>query len=169
MLMVYIFLINSPNKSFALVCSESDEPSELFKRHDSVYIGKVKESTYEDVGTLNPKSRVTFEVKSALKGDNRENVTIVTTAGSEFLNGKEYLVYAYKTTKKNYLYKYEQGELATDTWCGGTKELSLASYDLEEIAELKKMKEILNFIKVVSFVIITLLMILKRNPKEADI
>lgn len=84
-----------------MVCSESDEPRELFKRHDSVYIGKVKESTYEDVGTLNPKSRVTFEVKSALKGDNRENVTIVTTAGSEFLNGKEYLVYAYKTTKKN--------------------------------------------------------------------
>ncbi|NOU90501.1 hypothetical protein GC102_32885 [Paenibacillus sp. LMG 31460] len=137
-LILYIILIISPNKSFALSCSESNEPRELFKRHDSVFIGKVKESTYEEVGTLNPKSRVTFEVNSGLKGDNSENVTIVTTAGSEFLNGKEYLVYAYKTTKKNYLYKYEQGELATDTWCGGTKEFSLASYDLEEIAELKK-------------------------------
>lgn len=146
-----------------MVCSKSDEPRELFKRHDSVYIGKVKETTYENVGSLNPKSRVTFEVRSALKGDNRENVTIVTTAGSEFLNGKEYLVYAYKTTKKNYLYMYEQGELATDTWCGGTKELALASYDLEEIAELKKKNEILKYIKVVSFVIITLLVILKRN------
>ncbi|MGG1517406.1 hypothetical protein ABE504_18480 [Paenibacillus oryzisoli] len=152
-------------------CSESDDPRELYKKNDSVFIGKVKETTYEDVGTLNPKSRVTFEVQSVLKGNGRDNLTIVTTAGSEFLNTKEYLVYAYKTTKKNYLYKYVQGELATDTWCGGTKELSLASYDLEEIAELKKMSKILNvtaIVSVVLFVIITLLIVLKRNRKEND-
>jgi hypothetical protein len=96
----------------------------------------------------------------------RQKVTIVTTVGSEFLEGKEYLLYAYKTTRTNYLYKYEEGEIATDTWCGGTKDLSLASYDLEEIAKLKKTNTIFNFFTislVVLFVIITLLMILKRN------
>ncbi|RKP53133.1 hypothetical protein D7Z26_15500 [Cohnella endophytica] len=137
----------------------------MFKQHDTVFIGKVIKSSYKDVGTLNPKSRVTFEVKSTLKGRLNNNETVVTSVGSVFLEGKEYLVYAYKTTKENYLYKYEEGELATDTMCGGTKELSVANNDLEQIAESKQLHEILYIIipLVVLFVIITLFLIVKRR------
>jgi hypothetical protein len=166
MLILFLFLIISPNKTFAFSCAGSLEPKDLFKKHNSVFVGKVTGLSSEDVGSLNPKTRVTFEVQSALKGAVSEKVTIVTTVGSVFLEGKEYLVYVYKTTKTNYLYKYEEGELATDTWCGGTKDLSLASYDLGEIAKLKKSNTIFNFFTIsliVLFVIITLLMILKRN------
>lgn len=166
LLFLFIFLIISPNKSLAWTCINSLEPKELFKIHDSVFIGKVIESSSEYVGTLNPKSRVTFEVKSTIKGSLGDKVTIVTTAGSVFLEGNEYLVYAYKTTKKKYLYKYEKGELATDTLCGGTKELLGANDDLKQIAELKKTnKTLINIIipLVCSIVIIALFITLKRR------
>jgi len=140
-----------PNKSFSWSCSESLEPKELFKRYDSIFIGKVIQLSNENVGNLNPKSRVTFEVESSLKGNNRDNLTIVTTAGSEFIEGEDYLVYAYKTTMKNYLYKYEEGELAADTMCGGTKELSIANYDLKQIDEAKDLKVIINLINTFFF------------------
>jgi hypothetical protein len=160
-----IFLMIPMNKSFSWSCAQSLEPKELFKRYDSIFIGKVIQLSNENVGNLNPKSRVTFEVKSSLKGNDRDNLTIVTTAGSVFIEGKDYLVYAYKTTMKNYLYKYEEGELATDTMCGGTKELSLANYDLKQIDEAKDSNVIIDLIIAffVSFVIITLLLIIKRR------
>lgn len=127
-----------PYKSFAWSCANSLDVKDLFKRHDSVFIGKVLETSNENIGTLNPKSRVTLEVKSLLKGNHKETVTVVTTAGSVFLKDKDYLVYAYKTTEDNYLYKYEEGEFATEKSCGGTKELSLANHDLEQIADVKR-------------------------------
>jgi hypothetical protein len=109
-------------------------------------------------------------VESTLKGASSDKVTVVTTAGSDFTEGTDYLVYAYQTTKSNsnYLYKYEPGEIATDTWCGGTKPLSLASYDLEDIAEYKKMNKIVNFIiipLVVAAVMVTVFFLLKRFHK----
>ncbi|WP_336776479.1 hypothetical protein [Paenibacillus sp. MMO-58] len=129
------------------------------------------ETSFENVGHLNPKSRVTFEVKSTIKGSSHDVVTVVTTVGSEFHEGKEYLVYAYKTTKKNYLYKYEVGELATDTVCGGTKELSNAKNDLQQIDELKKSYKIINYFIVALtslLVIVLFIFILKRSRWKKD-
>lgn len=163
------FVFISPLKSFAWSCGNSLEPKDLFKRHDSVFIGKVVGSSYEHVGSLNPKSRVTLEVKSLLKGNRKETATVVTTAGSVFLEGKEYLVYAYKTTKENYLYQYEEGEFATDTMCGGTKELSIADYDLEQIADMKSFSAVLKVIITISsvgLVIIMLFMILMKRKNN---
>ncbi|MGO4692669.1 hypothetical protein AB4Z50_00185 [Paenibacillus sp. 2TAB26] len=165
---VSLSLTIAPSKSFAWSCAESDAPKQLFKKHDFVYIAKAMETSYEESAGMNPKSRTTFEVKSTLKGTSSDKATIVTTAGSEFTEGTDYLVYAYQTTKKNYLYKYEPGEIATDTWCGGTKPLSLASYDLEAIDEYKKMTNMVYFIIipiVAAAVIVTVFLLLKRKGK----
>jgi len=153
MFMLSVVLILTPNTSLAWSCSESLEPNQLLKRHDSVFIGKAIALSYENVGALNPKSRVTFEVESSLKGNSEDKTTVVTTIGSEFLEGTKYLVYAYKTTKDNYLYKYAEGELATDTMCGGTKELSLAAYDLEQIAEGKSSNMMVHFV-IISMIVL---------------
>ncbi|MFD0619881.1 hypothetical protein ACFQZR_20630 [Paenibacillus sp. GCM10027629] len=166
MLLFFTFIVFSPNESYAWSCGNSLEPKELYKRHDSVFIGKVMETLFENVGQLTPKSRVTFEVKSTIKGSSHDVVTVVTAVGSELLEGKEYLVYAYKTTKENYLYKYEEGELATDTVCGGTKELSNAKNDLQQIDELKESNKTINyFIITMTFllVIILFIIIFKRS------
>jgi hypothetical protein len=137
------FFFICPLTSFAWSCGNSLEPKDLFKRHDSVFIGEVLGTSNENIGALYPKSRVTFEVKSLLKGNHKDTLIVVTTAGSVFLEGGEYLVYAYQTTQDNYLYRYEEGELATDTICGGTKELSLADDDLEQIADAKRLDAVL--------------------------
>jgi len=167
-LTTFLFLVLSPNKSFAWSCFGSQEPKEWFKTNDFVFIAKALDTTYEKASGMNPKSRTTFEVKSALKGKFNEKVTIVTTAGSEFLEGTEYLVYAYQTTESNYLYSYEPGEIATDTWCGGTKLLSQASYDLEDIAEYKKMNKLVYFTILPLFaasVIVALFVLIKQFNK----
>lgn len=171
LLVLYIFLIISPNKSYSWSCGHSLEPKELFNRHDSVFIGKVIETSIEYVDKYRPKRRVTFEVKSSIKGSIKDKITVVTIAGSEFPNGKEYLVYAYKTTEENYLYKYEEGELATDGFCSGTKEMSVAKDDLQQIAKLKKTNKTLNIIissLVALLVIIQLINILKRRRWKKD-
>ncbi|AIQ37627.1 hypothetical protein R50345_25150 [Paenibacillus sp. FSL R5-0345] len=166
MLIFFTLLIISPNKSYAWSCANSSEPKELFKRHDSVFIGKAIKTSFENVGHLNPKSRVTFEVTSTLKGNSYDIVTVVTAVGGEFPEGKEYLVYAYKTTKDNYLYKFEEGELAIDTVCGGTKELSVAKNDLLQIDELKTSNKVFVYLIIAMIsllVIVSLIIILKRN------
>jgi hypothetical protein len=167
MFLLIIFLIISTNNSFATSCAFSLEPKELFKRNDSVFVGKVIELSSEKVGTLNPKSRATFAVQSILKGRVNKTITIVTSVGMEFVKGNDYLVYAYKTTKENYLYKYEEGEYATDTVCGGTKELSLAGNDLKQLSKGEKINSFL--IAFISLVIITSIIILIRRRIENKI
>lgn len=141
MLMVFVVIIIllsiQPQHSFAFSCANSTEPKELYKNNDTVFIGKAIESSYENVGSIKLKSRVTFSVSSTLKGDKLQHITIVTAAGTEFIEDTDYLVYAYKTTENKYLYKYEPNELATDTLCGATKLISDANYDLEQINELQ--------------------------------
>lgn len=102
----------------------------------SVFVGKVIGISSEKmVGKLD-KVKVSFAVSSSWKGTSEEeNVSVVVSAGSQFTEGEEYLVYAYETTADNYLYKYEEGELATDTLCNGSKLLSLASEDMEQLNE----------------------------------
>jgi|GEM_PF-6106547 len=139
MLIALIILITTPpEQSFAYSCANNTEPKHLYKDNDSVFIGKVLENSYEDVGSINKKSRVTFDVSSTLKGDELHKIKVVTSADTDLTEGVEYVIYAYKTTKNNYLYKFVPGELATGTICGGTKLLSEASYDLEQIKELQK-------------------------------
>lgn len=78
-------------------------------------------------------------------------------------------MYAYKTTEDNYLYKYEDGEFATDTWCGGTKELSLANDDLAQIAEVKRFYTFLSWATVpaaiLTMIIALNLIVKKKNHK----
>lgn len=81
---ITLFLTISPNKSFAWICGDSQKPKDLFNKNDYIFTGKVIELSYEKVGGMNPKSRVTFEVKSTLKGNNSEQQTVVVTAGSKF-------------------------------------------------------------------------------------
>ncbi len=168
LLVIYIGLISSPYKSFAWTCVNSIGPKELVKRHDSVFIGKVIETSYEHIDGINPKSRVKFDVESTIKGSIQDKITVVTTAGSDFIEGDEYLVYAYKTTEENYLYQYEEGEFATDAGCGGTKALADASEDLKQISEMHASTNHINTVMisgVVLLVIPTLIIISRRRKR----
>jgi hypothetical protein len=155
-----VFLVFSTNASFATSCVYF-EPNQLLKRSDLVFVGTFTETSSKNVGTLNPKSWATFEVQSLFKGEVNNKISIVTAVGSEFVKGTDYLVYAYKTTKENYLYQYEEGEYATDTVCGGTKELSLANEDLKQLSEGKQVGTFL--IAFISLVMITSICILIRR------
>ncbi|NIK75237.1 hypothetical protein FHS15_000335 [Paenibacillus castaneae] len=163
-------LIISPTKSNAWSCFESTEPKQLLERNDSVFIGKVIDISYENVGSINKKSRATFEIESSWKGNNANQVTVVTSVGSQFQQGDEYLVYAYQTTENNYLYKYEAGELATDSLCNGTKEISLAAYDIEQLDKAGQSNKTILFILfpilLLSLAIVMSLLIVKRRRKR---
>ncbi|MCR8656853.1 hypothetical protein [Paenibacillus endoradicis] len=149
----FILLTIPPDQSFAYSCANNTEPKQLYKENDAVFIGKVVEHWYEDVGSIYKKSRVTFEVSSTLKGDELHNITVVTSAGTVLTEGTEFVVYAYETSKNNYLYKYVPDEFATDSICGGTKLLSEASYDLKQINELQKNKKIASMLLICAIIL----------------
>lgn len=120
-------------------------PEEAYGQSDLVFVGVAGNTSSEDVGQLNPKSRTAFKTQSFLKGKHTGSIEIVTPAGSRLQKGKAYIVYAYATTPNDYLYRYEPGEYATQTddgECGGTKRLSQAQDDLDQISALQKSQQL---------------------------
>lgn len=128
-----------PEKGYAWSCANSLEPERLYEQHDAVFAGKVVKLDGGPSETGSVKHKATFEINQTWKksGISDSRTEVVYSAGSEFEIGKEYLVYAYKTTEDQYLYSYAEGELATDTLCGGIKPLDQAGDDLNFLKQNK--------------------------------
>lgn len=140
-LLTACLVILYPTESYAWSCMNSLNPKDQYKQNDAVFSGTATEITSQDTDNIVAKNKVTFQVHDDWKNNGLigNSVTVVYSAGSEFVLNKDYLVYAYMTTEDNYLYSYVEGELATDMMCGGTKELILAGDDLMYIGSKNRM------------------------------
>ena len=106
---------------YACQCLEREPPCAQYGSADVVFIGLVLKITQSDRNFF---TTIDFSIERAVKGLNGTTAQLVsygTSFDAEFAEGKTYLVYAYRNSKRNELYTH---------YCTRTRELSKASADL---------------------------------------
>lgn len=128
-----MFMLN-PSTGYACSCAGEPTVEDELERSDAVFTGKVIE--IQEKKQLNglTKKYVLFEVKKTWKGISQSQVILTTGMGGgdcgyEFEEGKEYLVYATKSS-------FNDHELSTDI-CHRTRERISAQEDLALLGEGK--------------------------------
>ena len=106
---------------YACQCREREPPCAQYGNADVVFVGTVVRITE---AMQVPRQKIDFSVERVVKGLNGGTVELVsygTSCDYSFAQGKTYLVYAYRNSKRNELYTH---------YCTRTTELSNASSDL---------------------------------------
>lgn len=130
-----LWLLWTPGPVYACSCVQPGPPSEELKVSAAVFAGRVflVEHSYDPEGrfvTPDDRSTIGFEVNAVWKGTVHESMYITTppiggTCGFTFVEGEEYIVYAYDS-------HYEDGGYSTGI-CTRTSHLSEAQQDLDEL------------------------------------
>lgn len=121
-------------QAHACSCALPPEPAVALAKANAVFSGKVLQveegSPFRLMRSSADPVRVVFEVTGNWKGAENSQMAVYTamsssSCGAEFAKGQSYLVYAYEN---------EERRLATGL-CTRTKELSLASDDLQKLGQ----------------------------------
>ncbi|RXT06563.1 hypothetical protein [Ammoniphilus sp. CFH 90114] len=128
-----ISFLSIPTAGYACSCVETPSPQVALNQADAVFVGRAENITTDNkfsLGSSVDPVLISFEVSTVWKGNEQNNVEVMTVSGSEscgysFDLGKEYLVYAFKN---------DRGELQTNI-CTRTTPLSAAQDDLQALGE----------------------------------
>ena len=100
-----IWFLGDPGQVHACKCAEPGSPSEELEKFAAVFAGRVvsiEHSFDPDAASYAPEDRTTvgFEVSAVWKGTVYQDMNITTTptggsCGFTFIDGEEYIVYAY--------------------------------------------------------------------------
>ena len=130
-----LWLLWTPGPVYACSCVQPGPPSEELKVSAAVFAGRVflVEHSYDPEGrfvTPDDRSTIGFEVSAVWKGTVHESMYITTpptggTCGFTFVEGEEYIVYAYDS-------HYDDGGYSTGI-CTRTSHLGEARQDLDEL------------------------------------